>query len=96
MALLGTITKQPREILDFDVDYSTVLGSRTSTLTTATSEVAPAGLNLTSTTVYAPQKKVKVVISGGTDATTYKVTVLTNTDDGLKYEDEITVIVEEV
>ena len=49
-----------------------------------------------STTPYPLDKKVKVVISSGTDATSYKVTVLTNTDDGLKYEDEITVIVEEV
>jgi len=96
MAILGTIIKQPREVLDFDIDYTTVLAGRTSAITTATSEVSPAGLVLTSTTPYPLDKKVKVVISAGTDATSYKVTVLTNTDDGLKYEDEITVIVEEV
>lgn len=96
MAILGSVNKQPREILDFDIDYTTVLAGRTSTLTTATSEVTPAGLTLTSTTVYAPQKKVKLVVSGGTTAVTYKVTILTDTDDGLKYEDEVNVIVEEV
>lgn len=95
MAILGTVTKQPREILDFDLDYSTVLAGRTSALTTASSEVTPAGLVIDSTTVYAQDKKVKVKISGGTDAITYKVTVLTNADDGLKYEDEVTVVVEE-
>lgn len=95
MAILGTINKQPREILDFDIDYTTVLAGRTSALTTATSEVTPSGLTLTSTTVYASEKKVKVVINGGTDLTTYKVTILTNTDDGLKYEDEVNVVVEE-
>jgi hypothetical protein len=95
MAILGTVTKQPREILDFDLDYTAVLAGRTSTLTTATSEVAPAGLTLDATTVYAVDKKVKIKISGGTDAVTYKVTVLTNTNDGLKYEDEVSVIVEE-
>ena len=95
MAVLGSLTKQPREILDFDIDYSTVLAGRTSTLTTATSEVTPSGLTLASTTVYAPEKKVKIKISSGTDAVTYKVTILTETDDGLKYEDEVNVIVEE-
>lgn len=95
MAILGTVNKQPREILDFDIDYTTVLAGRSSALTTATSEVTPAGLTLTSTVVYASEKKTKVVISGGTDLTSYKVTVLTNTDDGLKYEDEVTVLVEE-
>lgn len=95
MAILGTVTKQPREILDFDLDYSTVLAGRTSALTTASSEVAPVGLTVDSTIVYAQDKKVKVKISGGTDAITYKVTILTNADDGLKYEDEVTVVVEE-
>ncbi len=95
MAELGTIMKQPREILDFDVDYTTTLAGRTSLLTTATSESAPAGLTLT-TTVYPETKRVKTVFSGGTDGLTYKITVLTNTDDGLKYEDEVTVIVQEV
>ena len=95
MAILGTINKQPREILDFDIDYTAVLAGRTSALSTASSEVTPAGLTLTGTTVYSAEKKVKVVISGGTDLTTYKITVLTNADDGLKYEDEINVIVEE-
>ncbi len=95
MAILGSLTKKPREILDFDIDYSTVLAGRTSVLTTASSEVQPSGLTLTSTTVYSPEKKIKVKISGGTDAITYKVTILADTDDGLKYEDEVSVIVEE-
>lgn len=95
MAILGTLNKQPREVLDFDINYTTVLTGRTSVLTTASSEVTPAGLTLVSTTVYSGDKKVKVKVSGGTDGITYKVTVLTDTDDGLKYEDEINVIVEE-
>ena len=95
MAILGTVNKQPREILDFDIDYTTVLASRTSVLTTSTSEVSPVGLTLVSTVVYAPNKKVKVVVGGGIDGVTNKETVLTETDDGLKYEDEVTVIVEE-
>ena len=96
MAILGIINKQPREILDFDVNYAGVLAGRASTLTTATSEVSPAGLTLVSTTVSTENSKTKVVIGGGTDGITYKVTVMTETNDGLKYEDEVTVIVEEV
>ena len=95
MAILGTLNKQPREILDFDINYTTVLAGRTSILTTATSEVTPIGLTLVSTVVYAGDKKAKLVVGGGTTGTTYKVTVLTDTDDGLRYEDEVTVIVEE-
>lgn len=96
MAILGILNKQPREILDFDINYTTVLAGRTSILTTATSEVSPAGLTLVSTNVFAGDKKTKVVVGGGTTGTTYKVTVMTETDDGLKYEDEVSVIVEEV
>jgi len=95
MALLGTITKQPREVIDFDVDYTTALANRPSILQSATSEVTPAGLTLTSTAVYTNANKVKVIVSGGTSGTTYKVTVLTTTNDGLTYEDEANVIVEE-
>ncbi len=93
MAILGSLNKQPREILDFDIDYTTVLLGRTATVSAATSEVTPAGLTLVSTTATTP--KVKVKISGGTAAITYKVTVLTDASDGLKYEDEVNVIVEE-
>lgn len=96
MALLGIIYKQPREILDFDVNYTKVLSDRTSTLISTSSEVLPIGLTLVSTTLYPLDKIVKVVISGGTNGSTYKVTILTDTDDGLKYEDEVTVIIKEV
>lgn len=94
MALLDTFTKQPREILDFDIDYSTVLAGRSDTLTIATVEVAPAGLTATYSGITG--NKVKVVVSSGTDAVTYKVTVLTTSSAGLVYEDEVNVLVEEV
>lgn len=93
MAILGSLTKQPREIVDFDISFTGVLAGRVDTLTTATAEVTPTGLTMVSTTVVAD--KVKVKISGGTDAITYKVTVLTDTSSGLKFEDEVNVIVGE-
>lgn len=94
MALLGSFTKQTREILDCDIDYAPVLAGRADTLGTPTSEVSPAGLTLVSTTKSG--NKVKVVVSGGTNAILYKVTVLMPTTAGLQYEDEFNVLVGEV
>ena len=93
MSILGSISKQPREILDFDISYTAVLAGRSDTLSTVSTEVAPAGLTVVSSQISGD--KVKVVFSGGTAANTYKITVLTNTTAGLKYEDEVNVLVEE-
>ncbi len=93
MAVLGTINKQPREILDFDISYETVLAGRSDTIASQTSEVTPAGLTLVSTT--RSGNVVKVVFSTGTNAINYKVTVLATTTSGLVYEDEVNVLVGE-
>ena len=97
MALLGTINKQPSEILDFDIGYTSTLAVGSDSLTTCTATVLPSGaLTVASATVDAPNKKVKVVISAGNTGVTYKVTILMNTTNGLKYEDEVSVIVEDI
>ena len=95
MAILGIINKQPREILDFDVDYTDVLVDRAGDqVNTVTTEVLPTGaLTVNTATTYPSTNKVKVVISGGLTTITYKVTVMTTTTAGLMYEDEITVVV---
>lgn len=94
MALLSSFTKQPREIVDFDIDYSTVLSGRTDTLSTKTVEVSPAGLTIVSSTITG--NKIKVIVSLGTTGVTYKVTTLATTTAGLVYEDEVNILVEEV
>lgn len=94
MALLSSFTKQPREILDFDIDYSTVLAGRTDTISSKTVEVSPSGLTIVSSTLTG--NIIKVVVSSGTDSMIYKVTVLATTTAGLVYEDEVNVLVEEV
>lgn len=94
MALLGSFTKQPREVLDFDISYATVLAGRSDTITGVTVEVTPAGLTLGTPVVTAGVAKVKV--SDGTDGISYKVTALATSSATLVYEDEITVLVEEV
>lgn len=93
MAILGTINKQPREILDFDIDYSTVLAGRSDSIASQSSEVTPAGLTLVNTT--RSGNVVKVVVGSGTDTVLYKVTVLATTATGLVYEDEVNVLVGE-
>ncbi len=94
MALLGSFTKQPREVLDFDIDYSTVLAGRSDTITGVVLEVAPSGLTLTTPTITGNISKAKV--SSGTASVMYKVTALATSSAGLVYEDEINVLVEEV
>lgn len=93
MALLGSMTKQPREILDFDIDYAPALTARTDTLSDKTVEVSPAGLTIVSSTISG--SKIKVIVSLGTTSVTYKVTVLATTTAGLVFEDEVNVLVEE-
>ena len=42
MALLGSFTKQPREVLDCDISYATTLQGRADTISgTPTTEVSP-------------------------------------------------------
>ena len=94
MAILGTFNKQPREVLDFDIDYAPVLLGRTDTISSQTSEVAPAGLTIVSTSRNG--NKIKVVVSGGTTSVLYKVTVLATSTAGLIYEDEVNILVGEV
>ena len=94
MSVLGILNKQPREIIDFDIDYSAMVADRPGdTLTLVTTEIAPAGVTVTSTTIDTVNSKVKVIIANGSHGITYKVTVMTSTSIGLLYEDEVTVVV---
>lgn len=95
MAILGTINKQPREKLDFDVSYATVLQGRSDTIASTTVEVTPVGLTVPATGQLAGNIA-KVTVAAGTTGTTYKVTVIATTTAGLIYEDEVNVIVEDV
>lgn len=94
MALLGTITKQPREIIDFDISYSSFLVGRTDSLASIVTEVSGVGLGVLYSGISGTS--VKAVLTGGTDGQSYKVTVITTTTAGLVLEDEVTVLVEEV
>jgi hypothetical protein len=96
MAILGIVNKQPTEVLDFDINYAPVLLGRSDSLAFALGTATPAGLTIVNTIVNPDTMTTQVVVGGGTDGVTYKVTVQTSTEAGLLYEDEVTVIVEEI
>lgn len=95
MALLGTITKQPREKIDFDLSYASVLAGRTDSLATIATEIAPADqLTVEYTQISGTTVKIKLI--QGNTGVSYKVTVIATTNNNFVYEDEVTVMVEEV
>lgn len=96
MAIVGTMKKQPREIVPFVLSYTTVLDGRTATSITPTVEM-PAGLVSTSEEVIG--EYLQCFVSGGLDGETYLITVLTDLVVGgktIRVEDEIKVKVKEV
>lgn len=91
--LLGTVKKQPVEVLDYDFDYTEFLDG-IDTLDSATTAVSPTGgLTVTGSIV---GDRVKVWASGGTDGSTYVVTVTATTVDGRVKQDELRVRIKEV
>jgi hypothetical protein len=71
---MDTFIKQPAEVIDYDVDYSDFLSASATTLSSAATSVT-AGITVVSTTVDNVHGYVRVRLSGGTDGTTYKITV---------------------
>lgn len=91
MAFLATITQQPNEKRDYDLDYSEFFPTD-DVVTAADVSATPVGL----TVGYAIQHpRVKVWINGGASGVTYKVTVLAYTNDGRRKEVELRVKVKE-
>lgn len=93
MAILGRFTKQPTEVLDYDVDFSEWFADRTDTLGSF-AVVAEAGITVARSTNIG--NVVKVVLSGGTNGTKYKVTVrVTTTPNAYVREADFVVTVKE-
>ena len=90
--ILGTYTKQPADVLDYDVDYAEFLNG-TDTLASKTVTATPTGINVDSSTIVGT--RVKVWLSGGTNGVTYKVTVTATTGDGRVKQDEFKVKVKD-
>lgn len=82
---LGSFTKQPVEVVDYDLDYTDWLTAGDN----VASAVVTVDINtLTIDMVLINDPRVKIWVSGGTDKITYKLTVTTTTDEGRVKQDE--------
>lgn len=73
--------QQPSERLDYDVHFNSYISAGDSVVSATVVSDAPSVL-ITTCTV-ADRERVKVMVSGGVDGGTYKVTVLATTTLGL-------------
>lgn len=96
VAIIGKFEKQPAEILDYDVDYTEWFSNRTDEPAAADpiETIVESGITLVDATLTG--LVVKVVLSGGTAGTRYKITVRMTTVAGLVKEADFTVTVKEV
>lgn len=89
MALIATFEKQPADVLDYDIDYTTWLPDNDA-IASAVAVVAPeGGLTVDLTLVTENNTRVKIWVSGGVSGTTYKVEITVTTDDGRVKQDEV-------
>ncbi len=92
-SILGRFSKQSTETLDYDVDYTDWFVGRTDTPSTFTS-TAEAGITIVSSSLSG--KVVKTILSGGTDGSSYKVTVRLTTSSGIIKEADFVVKIKDV
>lgn len=91
--ILGIFTKQPTEVLDYDIDYTSALDSGDTIA--AQTVTADTGITV-DTSLIVGGVKVKIWLSGGTTGNTYKVTATITTAGGRVRQDEIKIKVREV
>ncbi len=103
---IGTVKKQPSEVIDFDIDYSEYFdGVGGDTISTVTAVIAsgndgglddlmlgPGGLP---ETALVGSDRGKVWMGAGADGTTYKVTITMTSTAGRVREHDVRVIVRE-
>lgn len=96
VAIVGKFQKQPSEILDYDVDYTDWFSNRIDTPASVNpvAIVAEAGITVVGSSITGDI--VKVILSGGTSGTKYKITVRLTTASGLLKEADFTVTVKEI
>ena len=91
--ILGNFTKQPADVFSYSIDYSEWLTDNDNVQSTSAT-VDQAGLTIES--VFVNDPLLKLIISGGNNGTTYKITVTTTTADGLVKQDEFKIKVKEI
>jgi len=92
MAVLGTFVKQPVEVQDYVIDFSTWLTSLNDAIQSHT-VVATTGITVSNSTLVGAS--VQVWLSGGTDGNTYKISVTLTTTQGRVKQVEFKIKVKE-
>ena len=94
--ILATYTKQPADVLDYDIDYVEWLASG-DTIDSATATATPDddSFEILEPLVIVTGTRVKVWTRGGLNVSTYKVEVTTTTTGGRTKQDEFRVRVKE-
>jgi hypothetical protein len=92
--ILAKYQKQSGETMDYDVSYAYFFSTRSDTPSSITVTV-DTGITLTSSSLNTTTKVVKVVLSGGTNGATYKVTIKLTTSSGIIKEDELVITIKD-
>lgn len=97
MAKVGTLKKQPQEVLSFTLSYADVLAGNTATSITPVVTSTPSGLDVTGVAVVG--NVLQALVGAGLDGISYVITARTTllvAGKTLVVEDEVTVRVKEV
>lgn len=92
---MQTFTKQPADVLDYDIDFSQWLPDDDTISNTPVVTIEPAG-ELAATAVQVASPIAKVWLSGGVDKASYKVTVTASTSGGRVKETEFKIRMKEL
>jgi len=94
MSIVGTVTQQPADVLDYDIDFAEAFPPGDEIVACHIESVPPMPLPPS----YAiSAQRVKVwVYAGGSDGTKYKISVRPTTGDGRVKEAELMVRIKEV
>ena len=88
---LGVVQQQPNERLSYTINYEEALTAGDD-ITLVTATVSPDGeLDIDRVDIFAA--RTRIWVSGGVDRRRYKITVLAETSEGRKFEDELTFII---
>ena len=102
--VLGKITKQPVEVIDYDLDYTDfflagndtdTIASHTRTVTRTQVGATTAAASLTTTGVIS-NPIIRVKVSGGLTGEVYKIEVTMTSTNGRVLQDEIIMTIKEV
>lgn len=92
---VGTIKKQPSEIISISIMYKDALDIGDELSLIESCVVEPIG-GLEATPSLAGSDRVRLFLSGGENEAEYKVTTIVSTNGGERHEDEVIVKVKEI